>query len=648
MGKSIAKKILESRLVAGDLSSGGQIAIAVDQTLWSDLTGIMGGQILENVGAEKVITEPTVFYVDHNTLATSTENADDHLYLRTIARRYGIYYSKPGNGICHSLHLQRFAVPGRVLLGADSHTPTSGALGMLAIGAGGLSVAKCMLGESFRMVLPKILKIELRGELRPGVSAKDLALESLRQLTVKGAIGYIIEFAGAGVKTLSVPQRATIANMSIEMGATTGIFPSDATTLAFMKGQGREADWRELLPDPDAEYNKSITIDMSRLESLAARPHMPDLVSAVRTLGGVAVSSVFIGSCTNASFSDISKAAAILKGRKVAQSVELTVAPGSRQVLAQLIASGALADLTASGARLLECACGPCIGIGQAPAAKGVAVRTSNRNFPGRSGTVDASVYLTGPETAAATALTGTLTDSRDVFDAERLRACVEPEYYPVDDGLFIPPVPVVEALRTEIIRGSGITFLPEFDPLDDFISAVVAIKLGDNITTDDIIPGGSSILKFIADIPRFAEYVFHYVDPSFVERAKSLEISIIVGGENYGQGSSREHAALLPRFLGVKAVIAKSYARIHKENLINYGMLPLVLKNPNDYALIEVGDSLEIADVHAAVESGAVSLRVPSKGLTIAAALELSDYDRRVILSGGAVNYLRENLGSV
>lgn len=645
MGLSVTNKIISSHILEGQMLENEQITIKVDQTLWSDLTGIMGAQILESVQADKVSTNPSIIYCDHNTIAASTENADDHLYMRTAAQRFGVYYSKPGNGICHFLHCQRFGKPGQVMLGADSHTPTSGALGMIAIGSGGLSVAKSMLGEGFRLTTPKVLNIKLHGKLMPGVSAKDVTLEALRILSVKGGIGYIIEFTGDGIESLTVPQRATITNMSIEMGATTGVFPSDHVTYEFLKAQGREHDWVELLPDADAEYDKVIEINLSALEPLVAKPHMPDLVAKVREVGDVKVGSVFIGSCTNASYSDIVKAARILKGRKVHKEIDLTVGPGSKQVLEQLIEDGVLKDLVESGARILESACGPCIGIGQAPPGKGIAVRTSNRNFPGRSSTADASVYLVSPETAAATAITGKITDPRDVFDVEKLQDCVEPAVYKIDDSMIITPDDVEGYKNVEIIRGKNIVPLPERGVLKDNISATAVLKLGDNITTDDIIPGGSNILKYIANIPKFAEYTFCYTDPTFVERAKALKTSVIIGGDNYGQGSSREHAALLPMFLGVEAVITKSYARIHKENLINYGILPLVFKNKDDYEKVDRNDVFVIDNVYAQVEKGEVIVKVINKNMEFTAILELSNYDKQVLLQGGAVNYLRNKL---
>lgn len=645
MGLNVTNKIITSHLLEGRMLDNEQITIKVDQTLGHDLTGIMGAQIMESLQIDKVSTETSVFYCDHNTLATSSENADDHLYLKTTAQRFGVYFSKPGNGICHFLHCQRFAKPGKVMLGADSHTPTSGALGMIAIGSGGLSVAKSMVGEGFRLTTPKVLNIRLSGSLKPGVSAKDIILEALRVLTVKGGIGYILEFTGDGLQCLSIPQRGTLANMSIELGATTGIFPSDQVTRAFLKAQGRELDWIELVPDADATYDKTVEINLDQLEPLVAKPHMPDLVVKAREAAGVKINSVFIGSCTNASYSDILKASRILKGRKVHQDVDLTVAPGSRQVLEQLIQDGVLGDLVASGARILECACGPCIGIGQVPPVNGISVRTSNRNFPGRSGSNDASVYLASPETAAATAITGTITDPRDIFDVAGLQDCSEPAEYKIDDSMIISPADVSDNKAVQIIRGENIVPLPERGGLSNTISATAVIKLGDNITTDDIIPATTDILKYIANIPKFAEFTYCYTDPTFVERCKELKHSVIIGGENYGQGSSREHAALLPMFLGVEAVLAKSLARIHKENLINYGILPLVFKHKADYEKIAMGDLFSFDDVHAQVDTGEVTVRVVNKNIELVMLLELSDYDKQILKEGGALNYLKNKL---
>ena len=645
MGLNLTTKIIRSHLLEGRMAQGEQIAIKVDQTLGHDLSGIMAGLLLESVQADKVSTETSVFYCDHNTLATSTENSDDHLYLKTAAQRFGIYFSKPGNGICHFLHLQRFGKPGKVLLGGDSHTQTSGALGMLAIGTGGLTVAKSMVGEGFRLTTPKVFNIKLTGSLKPGVSAKDIALEALRILSVKGGVGYVVEYTGEGVRNLLIPQRATIANMSIEMGATAAIFPSDEVTLDFLKAQGRKEDWIELLPDSDAEYDNVLEIDIGALEPLIAQPHMPDLVVKAKEIANVKPNSVFIGSCTNSSYSDIAKAARILKGKSVHKDVDLTIAPGSRQVLQHLIQDGILADLVASGARILECACGPCIGMGQLPPQKGISVRTSNRNFKGRSGTKDAFIYLASPETAAATALTGRISDPRDVVDSNILKDCTEPKAYIIDDTMIITPDEVEDNKKIEIIKGKNILPLPERGPLERMIDATVVIKVGDNITSEEIIPAGPDILKYVSNIPEFAEYTFCNLDSTFVKRAKELKSSVIVGGENYGQGSSREHAAQLPMFLGVKVVIAKSFARIHKENLINYGILPLIFKDKSDFDKVEQNDLLQFTDLYAQVDKSEVKVKLANKDIEFITQLEVSDSDKKILKAGGASNYLRNKL---
>ena len=641
MADNIVYQILRSHLAEGELIAGTPITIRVDQTLGHDLTAIMAGQTFLAVGADKVQTEASVFYCDHNTLCVSAENADDHLFLKTAAERFGAYFSKPGNGICHFLHCQRFAKPGKVLLGADSHTPTSGAVGMLAIGSGGLTVAEAALGQGFRMNAPKVMAVRLTGRLRPGVSAKDIALELLRRVSVKGGIGYVVEYCGEAICSLSVSERQTIANMSIEIGATTGIFPSDEVTRAFLKAQDREMDYEPLQAEKGAEYDKVVEIDLSVLEPLVAQPSMPDKVCPARTVSQVRPGSVFIGSCTNASYSDIARAARILKGRKVHRDIDCTVAPGSRQVLAQLIQDGVLADLVESGCRILECACGPCIGIGQVPPHNGISVRTSNRNFPGRSGSNDAWVYLASPETAAATAVTGHITDPRDLTDVSCLAQIWEPEHYIVDDSGFIKPEDVPDRHAVTVIKGPNISDLPMRGPVRETIDAGVVLKLGDNITTDDIIPGGSAILKYISNIPEFANYTFCYTDPDFVRRARELGHSVIVGGSNYGQGSSREHAAMLPMYLGVEAVLAKSYARIHKENLFNYGILPLQFEREEDYELIRQGDRLVLERVKESIRSGRFLVRIPERDVCIPAVLHASQYDQDLLLEGGALNHL-------
>lgn len=641
MADNIVYQILRSHLIEGDLVPGNPITIRVDQTLGHDLTAIMAGQTFLAVGADKVQTEASVFYCDHNTLCVSSENADDHLFLKTAAERFGAYFSKPGNGICHFLHCQRFAKPGKVLLGADSHTPTSGALGMLAIGSGGLTVAEAALGQGFRMNAPKVMGVRLTGQLHPGVSAKDIALELLRQVSVKGGIGYVVEYFGDGVATLSISERQTIANMSIELGATTGIFPSDEATRLFLEAQARGDDYVPLQAEEGAGYDKIVDIDLSALEPLVAEPSMPDKVRTARSVSNVRPGSVFIGSCTNASYSDIAKAARVLKGRKVNKDIDCTVAPGSRQVLAQLIQDGVLADLVESGCRILECACGPCIGIGQVPPHNGISVRTSNRNFPGRSGSNDAYVYLASPETVAATAVTGHITDPRDLMDVSVLSDIKEPEHYIVDDSSFITPADVPDRHTVTVVKGPNISDLPMRGPARGTIDAGVVLKLGDNVTTDDIIPGGSAILKYISNIPEFARYTFCYTDPDFVRRAKELGHSIIVGGSNYGQGSSREHAAMLPMYLGVEAVLAKSFARIHKENLINYGLLPLQFEREDDYDQIQQGDQIMLDNVRESIQSGCFTVRVPARNISFPAVLRVSEQDKVLLLEGGALNHL-------
>ena len=641
MADNIVYQILRSHLMEGDLVPGNPITIRVDQTLGHDLTAIMAGQTFLAVGADKVQTEASVFYCDHNTLCVSSENADDHLFLKTAAERFGAYYSKPGNGICHFLHCQRFAKPGKVLLGADSHTPTSGALGMLAIGSGGLTVAEAALGQGFRMNAPKVMGVRLTGRLHPGVSAKDIALELLRQVSVKGGIGYVVEYFGDGVATLSISERQTIANMSIELGATTGIFPSDEATRIFLEAQNRGNDYMPLQAEDGAGYDKIVDIDLSALEPLVAEPSMPDKVRTARSVSNVRPGSVFIGSCTNASYSDIAKAARVLKGRKVNKDIDCTVAPGSRQVLAQLIQDGVLADLVESGCRILECACGPCIGIGQVPPHNGISVRTSNRNFPSRSGSNDAYVYLASPETVAATAVTGHITDPRDLMDVSVLSDIKEPEHYIVDDSSFITPADVPDRHAVTVVKGPNISDLPMRGPARGTIDAGVVLKLGDNVTTDDIIPGGSAILKYISNIPEFAKYTFCYTDPDFVRRAKELGHSIIVGGSNYGQGSSREHAAMLPMYLGVEAVLAKSFARIHKENLINYGLLPLQFEREDDYDQIQQGDQIMLDNVRESIQSGCFTVRVPARNISFPAVLRVSEQDKVLLLEGGALNHL-------
>lgn len=639
MGQNLAEKIISRHLVEGKMAPGEEIAIRIDQTLTQDATGTMAYLQLEALGIDRVRTRLSVSYVDHNTLQTGFENADDHRFLQSIAAKYGIIFSRPGNGICHQVHLERFAIPGTTLLGADSHTPTAGGIGALAIGAGGLEVAVAMAGGPFYFTMPEVILINLHGRLSPWVSAKDIILEVLRLLTVKGGVGKIIEYGGEGIKTLSVPERATITNMGAELGATTSIFPSDEITRAFLKAQGREQDWVELLPDPDATYSRVIDIDLSTLEPLVAQPHMPDRVAKVREVGPIKVDQVAIGSCTNSSYTDLMRVAAILKGKRVHPEVSLVISPGSRQVFYLLAQNGALADLVAAGARILECTCGPCIGMGQAPPSGGVSVRTFNRNFRGRSGTADAFIYLASPEVAAATAITGVLTDPRELGEPVSVTL---PDRFPVDDGMLIfPPPPGTEV---EIKRGPNIKplFLPQ--PLSEVLTAPVLLKTGDNITTDDISPAGAKYLPLRSNIPALAEHAFEGIDPTFARRAKEAGQGIIVGGQNYGQGSSREHAALCPMYLGIKAVIAKSFARIHRSNLINFGILTLTFVREEDYETLAPGDQLRIDLSNGLVEE-VLTVKNLTRGTAFHVRHGLSERQKKILLAGGLLNYTKQQL---
>ncbi|NHM28642.1 aconitate hydratase [Desulfofundulus sp. TPOSR] len=638
MGYNLTQKILLNHLVSGTMQPGREIAIRIDQTLTQDATGTMAYLQFEAMGIPRVKTELSVSYVDHNTLQTGFENADDHRFLQSTAAKYGAYFSRAGNGICHQVHLERFGVPGKTLLGSDSHTPTAGGLGMLAIGVGGLDVAVAMGGGPFHMVMPRVVNIRLHGRLAPWATAKDVILEVLRRLTVKGGVGKILEYGGEGIKYLTVPERATITNMGAETGATTSIFPSDEVTRAFLRAQGREEVWVELGPDPDAAYDEVLDIDLSTLEPLVACPHSPDNVKPVREVGPLAVDQVVIGSCTNSSYLDLMKVAAILKGKVVHPRVSLVIAPGSRQVLTMLAQNGALADLVAAGARILECACGPCIGMGQAPPSGGVSVRTINRNFKGRSGTADARVYLASPETAAAAALTGRLTDPRELGDPPVIAL---PERFHVDDRMILPPADNPDDV--EIVRGSNIKPLPVAEPLPRSIQGRVLLKVGDNITTDHIMPAGAKVLPLRSNIPAMAEYVFAAVDPSFPRRAREAGGGIIVGGENYGQGSSREHAALVPMYLGVKAVLAKSFARIHRDNLINFGILPLTFIEPADYDRLEQDDVLQIDQIHRALQEGAeLEVKNVTRNITFKVRAQMTPRQVEIILAGGLLNYTR------
>ena len=639
MGQNLAEKIIRTHLLSGDMTPGAEVGLRIDQTLTQDATGTMAYLEFEAMGVERVKTERSVAYIDHNTLQSGFENADDHRYIQTVAKKHGVWFSRPGNGICHQVHLERFGVPGKTLIGSDSHTPTAGGLGMLAFGAGGLDVAVAMGGGAYYINMPRVVRVELKGKLQPFVTAKDVSLELLRQLSVKGGVGKIIEWGGEGVLSLTVPERATITNMGTELGATTSIFPSDENTRAFLKAQGREADYRPLEADPDAEYERVIEIDLSALEPLIACPHMPDRVVTVASLAGTKVDQVCIGSCTNSSLSDMRKAAAMLRGRTISPEVSMSVSPGSRQVLTMLADCGALSDILASGARLLECACGPCIGMGFSPNSGGVSLRTFNRNFEGRSGTRDAKVYLVSPETAVAAALTGFITDPRTLgIPAPEVEM---PERFKIDDSGVLAPASPEEAAAVEVLRGPNIKAVPAGKPVPDLAKLTVSLKVGDNITTDHIMPAGAKILPYRSNVPKLSEFCFEVCDKTFPARAKELGESVIVGGGNYGQGSSREHAALVPLYLGVRAVIAKSFARIHAANLINAGILPLCFEDPADYDRIEQGDVLELCGVHAGLESGHFTLRANGKEMRLAGMF--SERQRAVLLAGGLLNYTRE-----
>ena len=592
MGYTIAQKIIKAHMLSGDMTVGSEVALKIDQTLTQDATGTMAYLEFETMGLDRVKTERSVAYIDHNTLQSGFENADDHRYIQSVAKKHGIYFSRPGNGICHQVHLERFGKPGKTLIGSDSHTPTGGGIGMLAMGAGGLDVAVAMGGGAYYITMPKMYKVNLKGKLKPFVTAKDISLEILRILSVKGGVGAIIEWGGEGIKYLSVPERATITNMGTELGATTSIFPSDEVTKKFLEAEGRGEDYVELSSDADAVYDRIIDIDLDKLKPLIACPHSPDNIVTVESLKGTKVDQVCIGSCTNSSLFDMLKVAALLKGKTISPNVSLSISPGSKQVLSMLADCGALSDILASGARLLECACGPCIGMGFSPNSAGVSLRTFNRNFLGRSGTKDASVYLVSPETAVAAALTGEITDPRLLGEEPHVTM---PAAFKIDDSAVIPPATPEEAKDLEVLRGPNIKPFPKSEPQEDSLSAELVLKVGDNITTDHIMPAGAKILPYRSNIPHLSQFCFAVCDETFPERAKALGKSIIVGGSNYGQGSSREHAALVPMYLGVRAVITKSFARIHVANLINAGIMPLTFKNPDDYDKLNQSDKLTL-----------------------------------------------------
>ena len=644
MGLTQTEKILSAHLVEGELIRGTEIGIRIDQTLTQDATGTMAYLEFEAMGVPRVRTERSVAYIDHNTLQNGFENADDHRFIGSCAKKHGLYFSRPGNGICHQVHLERFGIPGKTLIGSDSHTPTGGGLGMLAIGAGGLDVAVAMGGGAYYITCPHIVNVRLTGKLSPWVAAKDVILEVLRRMTVKGGVGKVIEYTGEGVKTLTVPERATITNMGAELGATSSIFPSDEMTRAFLKAQQREQDWVPLSADDDAVYDEVIEIDLSKLEPLAACPHSPDNVKTTGEIGKLKIDQVCIGSCTNSSLLDMMKVAYILKGKTVHPDVSLSIAPGSKQVLNMLAANGALGDMIDAGARILESACGPCIGMGQSPNSAGISLRTFNRNFEGRSGTKDGQIYLVSPETAAASALTGYLTDPRTLGEMPQFRL---PDVFTVNDNMVTLPASVEEMDEVEIKLGPNIKPYPETHPLLDTIDAPVSLKVGDNITTDHIMPAGAKILPLRSNIPKISEHCFAVCDETFPARAKALGKSIIVGGANYGQGSSREHAALAPLYLGVKAVLVKSFARIHRANLINAGILPLTFVNEADYDKIAQGDELLLADVRKAVGNGETQLTVIDKtnGAEIPVLCELTGRTKDIMLAGGLLDFTREAL---
>lgn len=641
MGLTIAQKIIKAHMISGDMTVGSEVALKIDQTLTQDATGTMAYLEFETMGIDRVKTERSVAYIDHNTLQSGFENADDHRYIQSVCKKHGIYFSRPGNGICHQVHLERFGKPGKTLIGSDSHTPTGGGIGMLAMGAGGLDVAVAMGGGAYYITMPKMYKVNLTGKLNPFVTAKDISLEILRILSVKGGVGAIIEWGGEGIKYLSVPERATITNMGTELGATTSIFPSDEVTKEFLIAEGRGEDYVELSSDPDAVYDKVIDINLDELKPLIACPHSPDNIVTVESLKGTKVDQVCIGSCTNSSLFDMLKVAALLKGKVIDPSVSLSISPGSKQVLKMLADCGALTDILASGARLLECACGPCIGMGFSPNSAGVSLRTFNRNFLGRSGTADGQVYLVSPETAVAAALTGEITDPRLLGEMPKITM---PEKFLIDDSAVIEPASAEDAANLEILRGPNIKPFPKELPQEDSLTAELALKVEDNITTDHIMPAGAKILPYRSNIPHLSQFCFGVCDTTFPERAKALGKSIIVGGSNYGQGSSREHAALVPMYLGVRAVITKSFARIHVANLINAGIMPLTFKNPDDYDKLTQGDKLTLSNVFSGMDKGEITLKNETTGEEISLVAVFTERQKAILKAGGLLSYTKKN----
>ncbi len=640
MGMTIAQKIIKSHLVSGDMTPGSEAALRIDQTLTQDATGTMAYLEFETMGIDRVKTEFSIAYVDHNTLQCGFENSDDHRYLQTVTAKHGVYFSRPGNGICHQVHLERFGKPGKTLIGSDSHTPTGGGIGMLAFGAGGLDVAVAMGGGAYYITMPKMFKVNLTGKLRPYVTAKDVSLELLRILSVKGGVGAIIEWGGEGIATLSVPERGTITNMGTELGATTSIFPSDEVTRQFLAAQGREQDYVPLASDPDAKYDRIIDIDLSTLKPLIACPHSPDNVVEVASLQNVKVDQVCIGSCTNSSLMDLLKVGAMLKSKTIHPSVSLSVSPGSRQVLTMLSNCGVLADILASGARLLECACGPCIGMGFSPNSGGVSLRTFNRNFLGRSGTKDGQVYLVSPETAVASALTGYITDPTTLTQPLEITM---PEHFLVNDSAVLAPLPPTEAKDAPVLRGPNIKEFPQSRPFRDSLTAKLVLKAGDNITTDHIMPAGAKILPYRSNIPYLSKFCFEVCDPTFAQRAQAAGEGIIVGGSNYGQGSSREHAALVPMYLGIRCVIAKSFARIHAANLINAGILPLTFEDPQDYDRLTQDSTLILTDIFSGMDAGRIAVTEKEIGRTFYANCAFTSRQKAILKAGGLLNYTRE-----
>ena len=639
MGYTLSEKIIKNHLVSGEMVKGSEIGLRIDQTLTQDATGTMAYLELEAMGIDRVKTELSVAYIDHNTLQTGFENADDHRFIQSVCKKRGIRFSRPGNGICHQVHLERFGIPGKTLIGSDSHTPTGGGIGMLAMGAGGLDVAVAMGGGEYFITMPKILKVNLTGKLRPYVAAKDVILEVLRILSVKGGVGKIVEYTGEGVKTLSVPERATITNMGAELGATTSVFPSDEETRKFLAAQGREKDFVDLCADDDAVYDEEIEINLSELEPLAAMPHMPDNVRKVSEIGPIKIDQVCIGSCTNSSLSDMLKVAAILKGKKVAPNVSLSIAPGSKQVLSMLATCGALTDIIDAGARILESACGPCIGMGQSPNSAGISLRTFNRNFEGRSGTADAGIYLVSPEVAAASAVAGVLTDPRTLGGSLSI---LMPEKFYINDNMVELPASPEEAKEFEVIYGPNIKPFPKSNVLEDKIEAPAILKVGDNITTDHIMPAGAKILPYRSNIPFLSQFCFRQCDEHFAENCKAAGKGFIIGGANYGQGSSREHAALVPLYLGIKAVIPKSFARIHAANLINSGIMPLSFANAEDYDKIEQGDELVLSDIFSGRDTGSFILHNKTKNTDIPLTGLFTDRQKEILKAGDLLQYTK------